>query len=141
MLGGSADSNEKAILNIRKMGCQCFGYSPTLAPYPFDHKLNDIILTHIAETKPEIVLVCFGAIKQEYWIQDNLSYLKKLGITHIYGAGGTVDFISGKIQRAPKILQLIGLEGIYRFIQEPNLFRFKRLLLSLKVFKYIFIKS
>ena len=36
------------------------------------------------------------------------------------GVGGSFDVISGEINRAPLILQKIGLEWFYRFLQEPR---------------------
>lgn len=50
------------------------------------------------------------------------------------GCGGTFDFVAGRIQRAPRIIQKVGLEGIWRLVSEPKWFRLKRLLVSLKFF-------
>jgi N-acetylglucosaminyldiphosphoundecaprenol N-acetyl-beta-D-mannosaminyltransferase len=36
------------------------------------------------------------------------------------GVGGSFDVISGKVQRAPKWMQKIGMEWSYRWIQEPK---------------------
>jgi N-acetylglucosaminyldiphosphoundecaprenol N-acetyl-beta-D-mannosaminyltransferase len=42
------------------------------------------------------------------------------------GIGGTMDVISGKLKRAPRIWQLLCLEWLYRTIQEP--WRWRRML-------------
>ena len=42
------------------------------------------------------------------------------------GIGGTMDVISGKLTRAPKIWQKLCLEWLYRTIQEP--WRWRRIL-------------
>jgi N-acetylglucosaminyldiphosphoundecaprenol N-acetyl-beta-D-mannosaminyltransferase len=36
------------------------------------------------------------------------------------GVGGTFDFYSGKISRAPKFVQKIGLEWLWRLMREPK---------------------
>jgi len=61
--------------------------------------------------------------KQEYWLEENLV---KTGATVGMGIGGTMDVISGKLTRAPRILQKLCLEWLYRTIQEP--WRWRRIL-------------
>ena len=76
--------------------------------------------------------------KQEYWISDNRILLESIGVKIAIGCGGTFDFVAGRIKRAPKWIQKIGLEGFWRLFKEPQLFRLKRLLISFKIFKYYF---
>ena len=86
----------------------------------------------------DILFVAFGPPKQEKWIAKNL---KKIPVKVAMTVGGSLDIISGKIPRAPKILRTLGLEWIFRLIMEP--WRVKRqlalieyLLLILKYGKY-----
>lgn len=75
----------------------------------------------INKSKAEILLVCLGAPLQEYWLEDNL----KRTCAHVgIGLGGTFDFISGVTPRAPRWMQMSGLEWLYRLILEPK--RIKR---------------
>lgn len=75
----------------------------------------------INKSKADILLVAFGAPKQEKWLQENLTKTHcKIGV----GLGGTFDFIAGVRKRAPAWLQKIGLEWLFRLIQEPS--RIKR---------------
>jgi N-acetylglucosaminyldiphosphoundecaprenol N-acetyl-beta-D-mannosaminyltransferase len=69
-----------------------------------------------------------------------MAILSKIGVKYIVGCGGTFDFVANKIKRAPVFIQKIGLEGVYRFLQEPNKVRYKRLFDSFKFFKYIWHK-
>ena len=55
------------------------------------------------------------------------------------GVGGSFDVITGKINRAPKFLQKIGLEWFYRFIQEPRRM-WKRYLIGNSKFLYLVIQ-
>jgi N-acetylglucosaminyldiphosphoundecaprenol N-acetyl-beta-D-mannosaminyltransferase len=138
LLGGEEDSNTSAVTALHdSYRITVAGYSPPHRPYPFDQLHNQAILGRIEAFSPDILLVGFGAPKQEYWIRDNGVLLEKLGIMMAVGCGGTFDFLSGKVPRAPLRIQRAGLEGLYRFLQEPKLFRLRRLLASLSIFWYI----
>ena len=63
-----------------------------------------------------------GVPKQEYWLEE---YLEKTGAVVGMGIGGSMDVISGRLTRAPKIWQKVGMEWLYRVIQEP--WRWRRL--------------
>lgn len=138
LLGGEEKSNNGSIEKIRKdYGVDIDGYSPPFKPYPFDEEHNRKILNKISEFRPDFLFVGFGAVKQESWIYDNKEYLESLGVKWAIGSGGTFEFVAGKIKRAPKIIQKIGLEGIWRLLAEPRWFRLKRIFISLKIFYYI----
>lgn len=140
LLGGRKDSNHGAIEKLREMyeGLEIDGYSPPNNPYPFPQEINDLIIEKIRTFKPHILFVGFGMGKQEFWEDDNYKLLKDLGVKLIIGCGGSFEFASGKIKRAPKLVQNMGMEGLWRLAKEFKLFRLKRLLLSTKIFKYYF---
>ena len=49
--------------------------------------------------------------------------------------GGTIDFIAGEQKRAPKWINKIGMEWLYRFIHSPKRL-FKRYFIDdMKIFK------
>lgn len=79
----------------------------------------------------DILFVAFGHPKQEYWIYENLP---KLDVKVAMGVGGSFDYISGKIPRAPKWIRNLGLEWLFRLIIQP--WRIKR---QIKLLKYIFL--
>ena len=138
LLGGYEESNTLAVQKLRELyDIEITGYSPPYASYPFAREHNENILSRISDFKPDILFVGFGAEKQEYWIVDNRSFLEQAGVKLAVGSGGTFEFVAGILHRAPKWIQDMGLEGFYRFIVEPKLFRFKRILTSLKIFLYI----
>lgn len=135
LLGGDADSNRIAVAKLREQyGIAIAGYSPPFSHYPFSKDHNDKILAEVAAFRPDYLFVSFGTIKQEYWIRDNMDFLKQHAVKLAVGCGGTFDFVAGKTRRAPRIVQKIGMEGIWRFLVEPRLFRMKRLLVSSKLF-------
>lgn len=77
------------------------------------------IIEKINSTKPDFLLVCLGAPKQEIWISKNMNNLNA-GI--MIGAGGSIDVLSGQTKRAPEIFIKLNCEWLYRLIKEPKRF-------------------
>jgi len=73
----------------------------------------------LRKEKPDVVFVAFGAPFQEYWSIRHHKDLEELGVKLIMVVGGAVDVLSGRLQRAPKMVRALGLEWLYRLIQEP----------------------
>ena len=82
----------------------------------FSVREEDIVLNSIIESDSDILFVALSVPKQEKWINRNLS---RLNVPVVIGVGGSFDVISGKLKRAPKLLRYIGIEWLFRFIQEP----------------------
>ncbi|PIP17975.1 MAG: glycosyltransferase [Parcubacteria group bacterium CG_4_10_14_0_8_um_filter_35_7] len=79
---------------------------------------NEEMVKRINERQPDILLVAFGAPKQEKWIYYNLSKLSSVKVA--IGVGGTFDFIAGRIKRAPMFLRKLGMEWLWRLFIEPK---------------------
>ena len=138
-LGGKENSVRNAVKNVKeKYSIQVAGFSPEFENYPFSDSFIKECQNSIKEFEPDILFVGFGAGKQEYFIEDNQHFLEECKVKYVIGSGGTVDFVSGSIKRAPKWISKIGLEGFYRFFQEVSIARAKRILISFKFFKYIY---
>lgn len=75
------------------------------------------LLAEIRNAGADILLVAFGAPKQELWIA---AHRDQLGVGLAVGVGGLFDFISERIPRAPLWMREVGLEWLYRLIQEPG---------------------
>jgi len=95
-----------------------------------DYKINDL------NTKG-ILFVALGAAKQEKWINENLENMPNIKLA--VGVGGTFDFISGNVSRAPVILRKIGLEWLWRLIIQPK--RFPRIINAVIIFPFLVIKE
>lgn len=74
-------------------------------------------ITAVAEAEADIVLVAYGAPKQEVWIAENKD---ALGAKLLVGVGGTFDMLAGRLPRAPKFFRSIGLEWLWRLALQPN---------------------
>lgn len=71
----------------------------------------------VRKARPDLLLVALGAPKQELWIHDALA---RMGPTVAIGVGATLDFISGRIRRAPPWMSRAGLEWLYRLAHDPR---------------------
>lgn len=75
------------------------------------------IVEKINAARPDLVLVCLGAPKQEVWMR---SHAGDLDAGLMIGAGGSMDVFAGTVSRAPEFWQKAGLEWLYRLIKEPR---------------------
>ena len=74
------------------------------------------VVEKIAALKPDLLFVCLGAPKQEYWMAKNADATQA---RLLLGLGGSLDIYSGSSQRAPDIWVRLGLEWAYRLVKEP----------------------
>jgi N-acetylglucosaminyldiphosphoundecaprenol N-acetyl-beta-D-mannosaminyltransferase len=75
------------------------------------------MVARIRGARPDLLLVAFGAPRQDYWIARHKA---ALAVPVCIGVGGTFDLLAGKLKRAPRWLQRCGLEWAYRLAQEPG---------------------
>ncbi len=73
----------------------------------------------VGKSKPDIVLVAFGAPKQEYFVIEKKAWLEENGVKMIMCVGGAFDFLLGRVRRAPSSWQKLGLEWLWRLGREP----------------------
>ena len=93
-------------------------------------------LARLQKFEPDILFVTLGAPHQEKFIYHNLNKIPSAKLA--LGVGGSFDFISGKIRRAPLIFQKLGIEWLWRLIMQPQ--RWKRIYNAVIIFPYKFIK-
>ncbi len=86
----------------------------------------DAIVETIRSARPDILFVGLGSPKQEKWL---FQYLDRLAVPVSIGVGASFSFISGRLKRAPKFIQTMGLEWFWRLLNEPKRL-FKRYLFS-----------
>lgn len=113
-LGAAPGIAEKAsnILASRYPGLTIAGcYAGSPAP-----EEADVISARVRAAQADILLVAYGAPKQDIWLDH---YLAFTGAAVGIGIGGSFDFIAGIRKRAPRWLQHIGLEWFYRLLAEP----------------------
>lgn len=110
-------------------------FSPPFRP-PTAQEQEDI-LRDIRESRASFVWVGLGAPKQERWIAQNWQALKP---AVLLGVGAAFDFHAGTLQRAPARLRDVGLEWLYRLLQEPSRL-WRRYLITNTLFIYYLIRQ
>lgn len=91
----------------------------------------------ILRFQPEMLFVALGHPKQEKWIYENLRRFPSVKVA--MGVGGSFDFLSGNVKRAPRLIRKLGLEWLWRLIIEPK--RAKRIFNAVIVFPWLVIVS
>lgn len=127
-LGAQSGVAEKAVDTLRKKNpsLRCAG---CYAGSPSESSAEDII-DRINRSGATILFVAFGAPMQDLWIDRYRAQM--LNVKLAMGVGGAFDFIAGVRSRAPIWMQKIGLEWLWRLIQEPR--RFMRIVRAVIVF-------
>ncbi|MES2693866.1 MAG: WecB/TagA/CpsF family glycosyltransferase [Verrucomicrobiota bacterium] len=97
--------------SLKIVGC----YSPRFsALLDMDH---EEIGRQVRAAAPDLLLVSFGCPKQEKWIA---MHYRSLGVPVAIGVGATIDFMAGRVKRAPDWMRSSGTEWLYRLAQEPR---------------------
>ncbi len=114
----AAKEMQRQFPNLKIIGDSGLGASRLIDNKLFyDNAENNNLLARINDFKPDILCVALGAPKQELWIEKNISKLPSVKIS--VGVGGTFDYLSGRISRAPRAIRTLGLEWLFRLIAEP----------------------
>ncbi len=120
LFGAQEEVNEKAAQTLEerypglRIAGRCHGYVP-------EDEMDELI-AKINESGAGILLLALGSPKQEKWIARYGSRLDKVRVCQ--GTGGTLDVIAGAVKRAPDAWCRIGLEWLYRLMNNPS--RIKR---------------
>lgn len=97
-----------------------------------DDKNTDHIIKAINESGCDVLLVAMGSPMQEKWL---LEHRDQLQCKTALAVGGLFDFYSGKISRSPMWLREIGMEWVWRLMQEPQK-KFNRYVIGNPLFLY-----
>ena len=101
---------------LRIAGWQC-------PPFGYEHEEKELqkITAALDEAKPDLVFVGLGSPKAERLIASlHLTHRTSLYSTWWIGVGISFSFLCGEIERAPVLLQRLGLEWIHRLLKEPR---------------------
>jgi N-acetylglucosaminyldiphosphoundecaprenol N-acetyl-beta-D-mannosaminyltransferase len=75
------------------------------------------IAADIASARPDVLFVAMTSPKKEQFLA-RWNETMRVSVTH--GVGGSFDVYAGMVQRAPRLWQKLGLEWLYRLLQEPG---------------------
>lgn len=134
MLGGEPEVIDEAAKNIEKSypEVEITGYHHGY----LDDEIKEKIIGEIARVKADILLIGMGAPRQELFLFENKDRLQvKVALT----VGGSFDIFAGSKKRAPRVIQSLYLEWLFRFMQEPS--RWKRILVLPHFLLIVLLKS
>jgi N-acetylglucosaminyldiphosphoundecaprenol N-acetyl-beta-D-mannosaminyltransferase len=110
-LGARAQGAEKtAEFFSRKFPNLCVAGFSNLDP-------SEEALEAVLKSKADVLFVAYGAPKQEMWVNKWRKELK--GVHTVMTVGGSFDFYSGDVKRAPALLRKLGLEWVWRLVRDP----------------------
>lgn len=135
MLGGEGEVPKLAVNNVKKdyPNLKVVGYHEGF----FKEDSEEKVIKEINSLKPNVLFVAMGAPIQEKWISKHKNELQ---VDIAAGQGGTFDYEAGKIKRAPKLVQKLCIEWLWRLILQPT--RIKRMIvLPIYLMKIIFTKD
>ena len=112
VLGGARDVLDEAFAKLPPV--KVAGLDPAFVK--LDEEQPEIV-ERINAAKPDVLFVALGNPKQELWMGRNAA---KLNVGVMIGVGGTFNFITGRVKRAPRWIQRSGLEWVHRICQEPG---------------------
>ena len=117
LLGGMPGIGRAAaeVLTRRYPGLNVVG---TSAPdfRTMDAADHERLIEEIRKTEPDLLFAALGQPKGEFWLDE---HAEALGIPATVQVGASFDFVAGRVKRAPKWVQRVGLEWIYRITREP----------------------
>jgi len=106
-------------------------YAPPFRPLTEEEDQKIIAL--INDARPDFIWVGLGAPKQEEWMYDHRGALNAVSV----GVGAGFDYLAGHIRRAPRIMQALCLEWLYRLLQDPKRLWKRYVTTNVKFLKYI----
>ena len=102
-------------LRLKFPGCNIVGTRHGYFP-PDDDLL---VAEEVAKSKPDVLFVAMGIPRQEKFISKTMSVIQaKLAM----GVGGSLDVFSGRAKRAPKLVQKLKMEWLWRLMLNPSKF-------------------
>jgi N-acetylglucosaminyldiphosphoundecaprenol N-acetyl-beta-D-mannosaminyltransferase len=107
---GEALQSEKAGLYLAGACAPGFGAVEEMSRPEFIDRIN--------AARPDLLVLSIGARKGLVWLARNESHL---AIPVLCNLGSTINFVAGTVRRAPRALQRMGLEWLWRIKEEPTL--------------------
>jgi N-acetylglucosaminyldiphosphoundecaprenol N-acetyl-beta-D-mannosaminyltransferase len=119
LLGGNEGVAERAKARMEATipGIQIVGTASPRIDMREPPERRAAVLGAVKNAAPDIVLVAFGAPKQELFMHESREELKP---AVLLGVGASLDFVAGTVSRAPAWISNNGLEWLYRLAREPR---------------------
>jgi N-acetylglucosaminyldiphosphoundecaprenol N-acetyl-beta-D-mannosaminyltransferase len=77
----------------------------------------DALIARIRAARPDILFAALGQPKGEFWLARHGA---ALGVPVAAQVGATLEFVAGRVRRAPKLFQKTGMEWAFRIYTDPK---------------------
>jgi len=116
---GGAEGVAQQVANtfeVRFPGLKVAGtYTPPFRELTADEEAA--MINTINEANPDVLWVALGSPRQDYWMAR---YRSRLNARVVIAVGAAFDFHTGRIRQAPRWMQKLALEWLFRLIVEPR---------------------
>ncbi|MGE3245803.1 MAG: WecB/TagA/CpsF family glycosyltransferase [Beijerinckiaceae bacterium] len=134
ILGAEPNVLETAIVRLRER-------NPGLTFAGWHHGYfkdnEDAVIADIKSVNPDCLFLAMPTPAKERFMAR---WKGELGVPFVMGVGGSVDVVAGKVSRAPQIWQSLGMEWLYRVVQEPRRM-WRRYLVTNSQFAWLLLKA
>lgn len=88
-------------------------------PMGFDRSESEVraVIKTVRQAQPDVLFVALGAPRQERFIE---AHADALGAKVLLGVGAAIDMAAGRVLRAPRFLQRVGAEWMWRVLGGPG---------------------
>ena len=119
LLGGTAASAARAVERLRERlpALDVVGTDSASIDMDAPPSSRADVLHRVRASRADLVVVALGSPKQELWIGENHEALRP---SVLMGLGASVDFLAGTVRRAPGWMSRLGMEWLFRLVQEPR---------------------
>lgn len=133
LIGGKGDTASKAANHLQQIypHLQIVGAEEGIAPGKFSLDTPDLV-GRINDSGAKVLLVAFGAPKQEEWIATNRDQLHSVRIA--IGIGGLFDYLAGNVASPPNWITKLGMEWLFRLTTQPH--RWRRIVDAVIIFPW-----
>jgi N-acetylglucosaminyldiphosphoundecaprenol N-acetyl-beta-D-mannosaminyltransferase len=115
--GGTPEVLDALIANLLRLHPQLdVGYRHSPPFGPLDSLENEAVVREIDRSGVRILFVGLGAPKQEQWMARQRPNLHAVTV----GVGAAFDFLANHKKQAPRWIQRLGLEWLFRLVHEPR---------------------
>jgi N-acetylglucosaminyldiphosphoundecaprenol N-acetyl-beta-D-mannosaminyltransferase len=129
-LGSTEERIQKARLSIERRFPNLAIVGSHHGFFAKDGPESDLIVHEINKKHPDLLFVGFGMPIQEFWVARQVATLQCKVVMLV---GGCFDFLAGAVRPAPGWIASLGLEWLFRLVQEPRRL-WRRYLLGIPAF-------
>jgi N-acetylglucosaminyldiphosphoundecaprenol N-acetyl-beta-D-mannosaminyltransferase len=116
LIGGRDDAPERAAEHLNSLGGNVVAAVSPAMGFEVGGTLDREATGAIVAADPQILIVGFGAPKQEAWMAHHAAELPR---TVMLGIGQTIDVLGGRVPAAPRWMTRVGLEWAFRMLRDP----------------------